>query len=81
MEVLANSMVVIILQYLSAANQHVVHLNLTQCCMSVYVSIKLEIKEIIREIYRDGCIRMLIKALFTIANKTKLYRTHSEGTI
>ena len=33
-EVLANSRVVFILQYIHASNQHTVHLKLTQCYMS-----------------------------------------------
>lgn len=35
MEVLANAVVVTILQYISGSNQHVVHLKLTQCCVSI----------------------------------------------
>ena len=35
MDVLANSTVVIILQYVSVPNQHTVYLKLTQCCMSI----------------------------------------------
>lgn len=70
-EVLANTMMIIILQYISVANenQHVEHLRLTQCYMSIYISIKLEIKETIRETCRDRCIRRFIKALFIIAKQ------------
>ena len=35
MEVLPNTMLVIILQYMSVSNQHTVHLKLTQCYMSI----------------------------------------------
>lgn len=34
-EVLTNATMVIISQYLSVSNQHNMHLNLTQCCMSI----------------------------------------------
>ena len=34
-EVLANTMLVIILQYLNISNQQIVHLTLTQCYMSI----------------------------------------------
>lgn len=36
MEVLANAMAGIILQNISESNQHVVHIKLTQCYMSLY---------------------------------------------
>lgn len=36
MEVLANAMAGIILQNISVSNQHVVHIKLTQCYMSLY---------------------------------------------
>lgn len=70
-EVSANTMMIIILQYVSVANenQRVEHLGLTQCYMSIYISIKLEIKETIREMCRDRCIRRFIKALFRIAKQ------------
>lgn len=35
MQVLVNVIVVIILSYTSASNQHVVCLTLAQCCMSI----------------------------------------------
>lgn len=35
MDVLSDTMVVIISQYISALNQHVVDLKLTQCCKSI----------------------------------------------
>ena len=35
MEVLAKAIVVIILQYINVLNQHVVHLKLIQCSMSI----------------------------------------------
>ena len=38
-DMLANAMMVIISQYVSESNQHVVHLELTQC----YISIKIKI--------------------------------------
>ena len=41
---LANTVVVIILQYKTAANQHIVYFQLTQCYMSI-ISIKLEEKK------------------------------------
>ena len=34
-DVLANAMVVITLQYRNVSNQHVVHLTLTRCCVSI----------------------------------------------
>ena len=40
LEVLANATVVIILQYIKVSNQHVVHLKLTQCCMSIISQLK-----------------------------------------
>ena len=39
MAVLANTMVVIILQYISTSNQHIVHLKLIQCYVN-YILIK-----------------------------------------
>lgn len=41
MEVYANSMVVIILQYISISNQHAVYLKLTQKLYADYISINL----------------------------------------
>ena len=38
MEVLSNTMVVIILQYISVSNQHIVHIKLTQCYMSIILN-------------------------------------------
>ena len=38
MQVLANARVVIILQYLSISNQHIVHLKPTQCYVSYYLN-------------------------------------------
>lgn len=35
MELLANSVVVIIFQYISVSNQDIVHLKLTQCSVSI----------------------------------------------
>lgn len=35
MEVLSNTVLVIILQYISGSNQHIAHLQLTQCHMSI----------------------------------------------
>lgn len=82
MEVSVNTMVIIILQYLSVANenQHVEHLRLTQCYMSIYISIKLEIKETIRGMCRDRCIRRFIKALFIIAKQNTAVQNPSGGT-
>lgn len=31
----ANAMMVIILQYINVSNQHIIHLKLTQCCVSI----------------------------------------------
>ena len=38
-EVLANAMMVIILQYINLSNQHVIYLKLIQCYIVNYVSI------------------------------------------
>ena len=35
MDMLSSAMVVIVLQYISASNKHVVHLKLTQCYMLI----------------------------------------------
>ena len=40
MEVLANSMVVITLQYINVLSQHVVHFRLTECYMSIISTLK-----------------------------------------
>ena len=79
MEVSVNTLVIIILQYLSVANenQHVEHLRLTQCYMSIYILIKLEIKETIREMCRDRCMRRFIKALFIIAKQNRAVQNPS----
>lgn len=45
MEVLANAIMVIIMQHIKASNQHSVYLNLIQCCMSI-ISIKKEKQKI-----------------------------------
>ena len=37
-------MVVIILQYINASNQHIVHLKITQCYMSIVSQLKKEKK-------------------------------------
>ena len=37
-----NTKVVIILQCVSGSNQHTVHLELTQCCMSIISQVKTE---------------------------------------
>ena len=39
-EMLVNTMVVIILQYVNASNQYIVHIKLTQCSMSIIFQFK-----------------------------------------
>ena len=39
MEVLANAMVKIILQFINVSNQYIVHLKLTQCYVSIIIKL------------------------------------------